>query len=104
MTANNGSEESTIYDELPFEQNYTYYEEYARTAYFLDGYIYYVDGIALLCVSVFGIVGSITSTIVLLQPRIRDFFSNFLTALSLFDCSFLLLAIPYIGLPAVSYW
>ena len=65
-------------------------------------YIYYIDGIALLIVAIFGIIGTIMSMIVLLKPRIRDFFSSFLIALSVFDCSFLIMAIFYIGLPAVS--
>ena len=65
-------------------------------------YIYYIDGIALLIVAIFGIIGTIMSMIVLLKPRIRDFFSSFLIALSMFDCSFLIMAIFYIGLPAMS--
>ena len=65
-------------------------------------YIYYIDGIALLIVAIFGIIGTIMSMIVLLKPRIRDFFSSFLIALSVFDCSFLIMAIFYIGLPAMS--
>jgi len=67
-----------------------------------DIYIYYIDGITLLIVAVFGIIGTIMSMIVLLKPRICDFFSYFLIALSMFDCSFLIMAIMYIGLPAVS--
>ena len=65
-------------------------------------YIYYIDGIALLIVAIFGIIGTIMSMIVLLKPRIRDFFSSFLIALSVFDGSFLIMAIFYIGLPAIS--
>ena len=88
-------------------------------------YKYYIDGIALLIVAIFGTIGTIMSLIVLLKPRIitrrerpptlsRTFsnvcqekekhFSNFLTALCIFDCSFLLLSIPYIGLPAIFCW
>ena len=65
-------------------------------------YIYYIDGIALLIVAIFGIIGTIMSMIVLLKPRIRDFFSSFLIALSVFDGTFLIMAIFYIGLPAMS--
>ena len=54
-------------------------------------YIYYIDGIALLIVAIFGIIGTIMSMIVLLKPRIRDFFSSFLIALSVFDGSFLIM-------------
>ena len=88
-------------------------------------YKYYIDGVALLIVAIFGTIGTIMSLIVLLKPRIitrrerpptlsRTFsnvcqekekhFSNFLTALCIFDCSFLLLSIPYIGLPAITCW
>ena len=88
-------------------------------------YKYYIDGIALLIVAIFGTIGTIMSLVILLKPRIitrrerppnlsrtvsnvcqekEKHFSNFLTALCIFDCSFLLLAIPYIGLPAVSCW
>ena len=88
-------------------------------------YKYYIDGIALLIVAIFGTIGTIMSLVILLKPRIitrrerpptlsRTFsnvcqekekhFSNFLTALCIFDCSFLLLSIPYIGLPAIFCW
>ena len=88
-------------------------------------YKYYIDGIALLIVAIFGTIGTIMSLVVLLKPRIitrrecrptlsRTFsnvcqekekhFSNFLTALCIFDCSFLLLSILYLGLPAISCW
>ena len=90
-----------------------------------ENYKYYIDGIALLIVAIFGTIGTIMSLIVLLKPRnitrrgrppalSRTFsnvcqekeknFSNFLTALCIFDCSFLLLSIPYIGLPAIFCW
>jgi hypothetical protein len=88
-------------------------------------YKYYIDGIALLIVAIFGTVGTVMSLVVLLKPMIitrrerpptlsRTFsnvcqekekhFSIFLTALCIFDCSFLLLSILYIGLPAISCW
>jgi hypothetical protein len=70
----------------------------------VNSYEYYVDGIALTIVSTIGVIGSLMSIVVLLKARIRDFFSSFLTALSVFDCLFLVLAIPYIGLPAISIW
>ena len=67
-------------------------------------YKYYIDGIALLIVAIFGITGTITSLLVLLKYRIRDLFSNCLTALCIFDCSFLIMAILYIALPSLSCW
>ena len=66
-------------------------------------YVFYIDGISVLMVSVFGIIGIIMSLIVLLKPQIREEkISKFLTALCLFDCSFLFLAILYIALPSIS--
>ena len=88
-------------------------------------YKYYIDGVALLIVAIFGTIGTIMSLVVLLKPRIitrrerppnlsrtvsnvcqekEKHFSNFLTALCIFDCVFLLLSIPYIGLPAIFCW
>ena len=67
-------------------------------------YVFYIDGILLLMVALLGIVGTLMSIVVLLKPRIRDFFSGFLTALSICDALFLILAIPFIGLPALSTW
>ena len=96
---------------MPFkimeDSNYTYeYPDYYTESTFPepenDIYIYYIDGITVLIVSIFGIIGTIMSMVVLLKPRIRDFFSNFLIALSIFDCSFLIMAIPFIALPAIS--
>ena len=71
---------------------------------YVDPYVYYFDGVALTAVSTLGLIGTLMSIVVLLKPRIRDFFSNFLTALSVFDCIFLTSAIFYVGLPAMSSW
>ena len=67
-------------------------------------YKYYIDGIALLIVAIFGIHGTLMSLFVLLKYRIRDLFSNCLAALCIFDCSFLIMAIFYIALPSLSCW
>ena len=67
-------------------------------------YKYYIDGIALLIVAIFGIAGTLMSLFVLLKYRIRDLFSHCLTALCIFDCSFLIMAILYIALPSLSCW
>ena len=71
---------------------------------FSSSYVFYVDGILLLLVAFLGIVGTLMSIVVLLKPRIRDFFSGFLTALSVCDALFLILAIPLVALPALSVW
>ena len=67
-------------------------------------YIYYIDGIILFSVAIFGIIGTIMSMVVLLKPQSRDLFSKFLTALCVFDCIFLIMAIFYIALPSMSCW
>ena len=66
-------------------------------------YKFFIDGISLVIVSVFGIIGIIMSLIVLLKPKMREEkISRFLTALCVFDCIFLFLAIFYIGFPNIS--
>ena len=86
-------------------------------------YRYAIDGIAILCVAIFGIIGTIMSIIVLLKPHIckrkerlqrsnstyssashrrEQYFSIFLTALCIFDCCFLMMSILYIALPSIS--
>ena len=65
---------------------------------------YYIDGIAVLFVATFGIIGTLMSVVVLFQPQLRNPFTNFLTALCIFDCSFLMMAILNIALPAISCW
>ena len=86
-------------------------------------YIYAIDGIAILCVAIFGIIGTIMSIIVLLKPHIckrrerlqrsnstyssvsqrrEQYFSIFLTALCIFDCCVLIMSILYIALPSIS--
>ena len=84
-----------------------YYIDENGTSVFYDidhgyTYLFYVDGIALTCVSTFGIIGTILSMIVLLKPGIHDLFSSFLTALSICDSIFLLLAIFFLGLVEIS--
>ena len=74
----------------------------------VDNFIFIVDGVILTLVSLFGIVGTFMSIIVLVKPRIRgnsrDLFSKFLTALAVYDSLFLLVAILLFGLPALSVW
>ena len=87
------------------DHNFTfYYDEGEEDFGTTDSYIFYVDGILLLVVALLGIVGTLMSIVVLLKPRIRDFFSGFLTALSVCDALFLILAIPVVSLPALSVW
>ena len=74
----------------------------------IKDYKYFIDGITLLIVAIFGIVGTIMSMIVLRKPKILGLlpklFSKFLTSLCIFDCIFLIMVIPYIALPALSCW
>ena len=67
-------------------------------------YLFYIDGIALTCVAIFGVIGTILAMIVLLKSGIHDLFSSFLTALSICDTIFLLLAVFYLALPELSDW
>ena len=74
----------------------------------VDNFAFIVDGIILTLVSVFGVIGTIMSIIVLIKPRLRgtsrDFFSKFLTALAIYDTLFLSMAIMMFGMPALSFW
>ena len=84
-----------------YNPNYTIEMEFSDSK---KKYLFYVDGIALTIVSLFGVIGTILSMIVLLKPGIHDLFSSFLTALSMFDTIFLILAIFYLGLPELFGW
>ena len=74
----------------------------------VDNFAFIVDGMILTLVSVFGVIGTIMSIIVLVKPRLRgtsrDFFSKFLTALAIYDTLFLSMAIMMFGMPALSFW
>lgn len=65
---------------------------------------YYIDGVALTIISIFGIVGTLLSLRVLLKRQLRNSFSSLLSALAVSDSLFLLFAILVIGLPEVSQW
>ena len=122
-----------IFCRSPVAPSLTDYMVYTLTlilwiSFFLDetfNYRYAIDGIALLIVAIFGIIGTIMSSIVLLKPHIckrkkrlqrsfstyssvshgrENYFSIFLTALCIFDCCFLLMSIFYIALPSISCW
>ena len=67
-------------------------------------YKYFIDGITLFMVCIFGIIGTLMSVFVLCKPQLRNSFTNFLTALCMFDCSFLTMAIFYVALPSLSCW
>lgn len=70
----------------------------------MESFIFYVEGVVLTSVATFGLVGTIMSIYVLLQPRLRNSFSAFLTGLAVCDSTFLLFAILMFGLPNVSTW
>ena len=65
---------------------------------------YYVDGIALTSVSVFGILGTLLSIRVLLKNELRNSFSTLLLGLAIADAGFLVNAILVIGLPNCWEW
>ena len=66
---------------------------------------FYIDGICLTSVSMFGLVGTLLSVRVLLNPnQFRTSFSNILVGLAISDASFLFCAILIIGLPKAWPW
>ena len=67
-------------------------------------YKYYIDGIVLFIVAIFGITGTLMSVAVLFKPQLQNPFTKLLTFLCIFDCTFLIMAIFYISLPSVSCW
>ena len=65
-------------------------------------YKYYIDGIVLFIVAIFGITGTLMSVAVLFKPQLQNPFTKLLTFLCFFDCTFLIMAIFYISLPSLS--
>ena len=64
--------ESEVYE----DHNFSYIFDEDTTHNETESYVFYVDGILLLLVALFGIGGTLMSIVVLLKPRIRDFFSG----------------------------
>ena len=67
-------------------------------------YKYYIDGIILFIVAIFGIIGTLMLIAVLFKPHLQNSFTKLLTVLCMFDCTFLIMAILYISLPNISCW
>ena len=65
---------------------------------------FYLDGVALTSISVFGILGTLLSLRVLLKKQLRNSFSSLLSGLAVSDTFFLFFAILIIGLPKSSEW
>ena len=65
---------------------------------------YYVDGLALTSVSTLGILGTLLSIRVLLQPDLRNSFSTLLLGLAVADSNFLFYAVLVVGLPNCWEW
>lgn len=65
---------------------------------------YYIDGVALTTVSVFGITGTLMSMRVLLRPQLKNSFSTLLLGLAGADANFLFFAMLVIGLPKSWQW
>ena len=73
--------------------------------YSMQSLEFYVDGITLTTVALFGLVGTLLSIRVLLRPQLRTTsFSNLLVWLAACDVSFLTCAILIIGLPKAWSW
>ena len=65
---------------------------------------FYIDGLALISVSIFGIIGTLLSIRVLLKPELRNSFSTFLLGLAIADTNFLLFVVLVVGLPNFWHW
>eukprot|EP00095_Tigriopus_kingsejongensis_P004773 maker-scaffold77_size404793-snap-gene-1.9 protein:Tk04773 transcript:maker-scaffold77_size404793-snap-gene-1.9-mRNA-1 annotation:"GJ13605" len=65
---------------------------------------FYVEGITLTLVSLFGLFGNGLSIIVLLRPSFRNSFSNLLRGLAFCDALFLIIAILSFGFPKLLDW
>ena len=74
----------------------------------IEPFVFWVDGVVLSTVSIFGVIGTLMAIVVLIKPRIRgnsrDLFSKFLTALAVYDSFFLCLALLMFGVPSLSTW
>ena len=74
----------------------------------IDSFVFWVDGVILSVVSIFGVIGTFMAIVVLIKPRVsgnsRDLFSKFLTALAVYDSIFMFLALFMIGMPNLSTW
>ena len=74
----------------------------------IDSFVFWVDGVILSIVSIFGVIGTFMAIVVLIKPRVsgnsRDLFSKFLTALAVYDSIFMVLALFMIGMPSLSTW
>lgn len=69
-----------------------------------DLFLFYAEGVILTSVATFGLVGTLMSIYVLVQPKLRNCFSTFLTGLAVCDSAFLFFAILMFGLPSLSTW
>ena len=74
----------------------------------IEPFVFWVDGVVLSTVSIFGVIGTLMAIVVLIKPRVRgssrDLFSKFLTALAVYDSFFLFLALLMFGVPSLSTW
>ena len=66
---------------------------------------FWIDGVVLTTVSLFGIIGTLMSIRVLITPQLKNnAFSALLVYLAICDANFLLFAVLTIGLPDLSLW
>ena len=66
---------------------------------------FWIDGVVLTTVSLFGIIGTLMSIRVLITPQLKNnAFSALLVYLAICDANFLLFAVLTIGLPDISLW
>ncbi|CAB4054859.1 unnamed protein product [Lepeophtheirus salmonis] len=67
-------------------------------------FTFWVEGVALTLISLFGIIGTSMSIRVLLKPDIRESFSGLLTGLAFCDVLFLIFSMCLFGLPKLWPW
>ena len=66
---------------------------------------FWIDGVVLTTIALFGIIGTLMSIRVLITPQLKNnAFSGLLVYLAICDANFLLFAVLTIGLPDLSLW
>ena len=67
-------------------------------------HLYWVDGVMLTSISVFGLAGTLMAIRVLLRPNLRNSFSTLLAVLAVCDIMVLALALHLLSLRNLSQW
>ena len=65
---------------------------------------FWVEGVLLTMVSVFGVVANFIAVIVLCRPKMKSGFHNLLVALAIMDMLYLFMSQLIFGMPKISSW